>query len=213
MPPMSALPAPVSGVAPSLDQGLELLIPEDDVEDPEFSIVIPALNEQLTIGEFIEWCKEGLAQAGVSRRDPDRRQLDRPNRRDRPCGRRPRAQGAQARPRPRLHRQPALHPRQVRDPRRLRLHVRLSRDRAVRREVSRRRRVHHGLAVPGLHRARGDAAAAPLPRHAGHDVDLERHLLEPLLGHPLRHARHHAERARADGAFARSRGSTRPRWC
>jgi len=26
------------------------------------SIVVPALNEELTIGEFVEWCKEGLAK-------------------------------------------------------------------------------------------------------------------------------------------------------
>jgi hypothetical protein len=66
MPPMSALPAPVSGVAPSLDRELELLIPDDDVEAPEFSIVIPALNEQLTMEMFIEWCKDGLRRPGVS---------------------------------------------------------------------------------------------------------------------------------------------------
>jgi glycosyltransferase involved in cell wall biosynthesis len=29
------------------------------------SIVVPALNEGLTIGEFIQWCKEGLRDAGV----------------------------------------------------------------------------------------------------------------------------------------------------
>jgi glycosyltransferase involved in cell wall biosynthesis len=44
---------------------LQLLIPEDDVESPELSIVVPALNEQLTISEFIGWCHEGLAKAGV----------------------------------------------------------------------------------------------------------------------------------------------------
>jgi glycosyltransferase involved in cell wall biosynthesis len=44
----------------------ELLIPENDVEDPEISIVIPALNEELTITEFVGWCKEGLAAAGVN---------------------------------------------------------------------------------------------------------------------------------------------------
>ena len=42
-----------------------LLIPEDDVPDPEISIVIPALNEELTIGEFLRWCKQGLSKAGV----------------------------------------------------------------------------------------------------------------------------------------------------
>ena len=32
----------------------------------ELSIVVPALNEEITVGEFIEWCKEGLAKAGVN---------------------------------------------------------------------------------------------------------------------------------------------------
>lgn len=45
---------------------LTLLIPENDTAHPEVSIVIPALNEQLTITEFVEWCKEGLQRAGVS---------------------------------------------------------------------------------------------------------------------------------------------------
>jgi glycosyltransferase involved in cell wall biosynthesis len=48
------------------DQELELLVPEGDVESPELSIVVPALNEQLTIGDFIGWCKEGLAKSKVS---------------------------------------------------------------------------------------------------------------------------------------------------
>jgi glycosyltransferase involved in cell wall biosynthesis len=34
--------------------------------EPEVSIVVPSLNEQITIGEFVEWCKEGLARAGVT---------------------------------------------------------------------------------------------------------------------------------------------------
>jgi glycosyltransferase involved in cell wall biosynthesis len=32
----------------------------------ELSIVVPALNEEITVGEFVEWCKEGLKRAGVS---------------------------------------------------------------------------------------------------------------------------------------------------
>jgi glycosyltransferase involved in cell wall biosynthesis len=44
---------------------VELLIPEQDVEKPEFSIVIPAMNEPITIGDVVAWCKEGLAKAGV----------------------------------------------------------------------------------------------------------------------------------------------------
>lgn len=43
-----------------------LLIPHHDTESPEISIVIPALDEQLTITEFVHWCHEGLREAGVS---------------------------------------------------------------------------------------------------------------------------------------------------
>jgi len=38
---------------------------EPDLQ-PEISIVVPALNEQITIGEFVDWCKEGLRRVGVS---------------------------------------------------------------------------------------------------------------------------------------------------
>lgn len=44
---------------------VSLLIPDDDAEDPELSIVVPALNEELTIGEFVAWCQEGLEKAGI----------------------------------------------------------------------------------------------------------------------------------------------------
>ena len=46
-------------------QELELLIPDADAENPELSIVIPALNEELTIAEFVSWCREGIEAAGV----------------------------------------------------------------------------------------------------------------------------------------------------
>lgn len=47
---------------------VELLVPanDDSALQPEVSIVVPALNEQITIGEFVDWCKEGLAKAGVT---------------------------------------------------------------------------------------------------------------------------------------------------
>jgi glycosyltransferase involved in cell wall biosynthesis len=32
---------------------------------PEVSIVVPCLNEELTVGEFVDWCHEGLAAANV----------------------------------------------------------------------------------------------------------------------------------------------------
>jgi glycosyltransferase involved in cell wall biosynthesis len=47
------------------DTELELLLPADDTEDPEISIVIPAANEELTIGLFVEWCQAGLRSASV----------------------------------------------------------------------------------------------------------------------------------------------------
>jgi glycosyltransferase involved in cell wall biosynthesis len=55
-----------SATVPAPDPAVQLLVPRSDVATPEFSIVIPALNEELTIGDFVEWCKEGLAAAGVS---------------------------------------------------------------------------------------------------------------------------------------------------
>lgn len=42
-----------------------LLLPHQDIEDPLVSIVIPSLNERLTITEFVQWCREGLDEAGV----------------------------------------------------------------------------------------------------------------------------------------------------
>lgn len=32
----------------------------------ELSIVVPALNEEITVGEFVDWCHEGLKKAGVT---------------------------------------------------------------------------------------------------------------------------------------------------
>jgi hypothetical protein len=48
------------------DPHIELLIPEHDAEEPELSIVIPALDEGLTITDFVRWCHEGMAKAGVA---------------------------------------------------------------------------------------------------------------------------------------------------
>lgn len=44
---------------------LELLVPREDTTAPELSIVIPALNEELTIREFVAWCKKGIEHAGI----------------------------------------------------------------------------------------------------------------------------------------------------
>jgi glycosyltransferase involved in cell wall biosynthesis len=48
------------------DPAVVLHLPEDDVADPELSIVIPAADEELTVGDFVTWCKQGLEDAGVS---------------------------------------------------------------------------------------------------------------------------------------------------
>lgn len=46
---------------------VEHLIPQGlNLEPVDLSIVVPALNEQITVGEFIDWCKEGLKNAGVT---------------------------------------------------------------------------------------------------------------------------------------------------
>ena len=61
----AVVPAVAGSMVDLADSEVELLIPQDDVSDPEVSIVIPAVNEELTISDFIEWCKEGIAAAGV----------------------------------------------------------------------------------------------------------------------------------------------------
>jgi glycosyltransferase involved in cell wall biosynthesis len=45
---------------------LQLLLPESDTENPQVSIVIPALNESINIAEFVRWCHQGLKSAGVA---------------------------------------------------------------------------------------------------------------------------------------------------
>jgi len=56
--------APLAPVPPA-DPEIQLLLPTADVAEPELSIVIPALNEELTIADFVSWCHEGMKAAGV----------------------------------------------------------------------------------------------------------------------------------------------------
>jgi len=51
-------------IAPPADPQVQLLIPDVDVQDPELTILVPAMNEQLTIGMFLDWCHEGIRAAG-----------------------------------------------------------------------------------------------------------------------------------------------------
>ena len=55
-----------AGCLHPVENEIELLIPDGDVADPLLSIVIPSLNERITIAAFVEWCQAGLARAGIS---------------------------------------------------------------------------------------------------------------------------------------------------
>jgi hypothetical protein len=44
---------------------IELLTPAEDERNPEISLVVPAMNERITIAKFVDWCKLGLANAGI----------------------------------------------------------------------------------------------------------------------------------------------------
>ena len=56
----------LSSVTSAGDPDIELLLPGHDVEDPEVSIVVPAVDEELTIADFVAWCRQGLADAGTT---------------------------------------------------------------------------------------------------------------------------------------------------
>ena len=49
-----------------VESEIELLVPEGDVADPLLSIVVPALNERITIAQFVDWCQAGLAATGIA---------------------------------------------------------------------------------------------------------------------------------------------------
>jgi len=44
---------------------IRLLVPARDVDAPEVTILVPALNEEITIGRFIDWCQQGIAASGA----------------------------------------------------------------------------------------------------------------------------------------------------
>lgn len=49
-----------------MPEEIEHLLPAGtDAGAADISIVVPALNEEITVGEFVDWCKEGLERAGV----------------------------------------------------------------------------------------------------------------------------------------------------
>lgn len=49
-----------------MPEQIEHLVPAGTELGPvDLSIVVPSLNEEITVGEFVDWCKEGLERAGV----------------------------------------------------------------------------------------------------------------------------------------------------
>lgn len=47
------------------NETVHLFPAETKRDEVELSIVVPAMNEQLTVGEFVDWCQTGLTGAGV----------------------------------------------------------------------------------------------------------------------------------------------------
>jgi glycosyltransferase involved in cell wall biosynthesis len=47
------------------EPGIQLLVPEHDIADPEVTFVIPAANEEITVSDSVAWCLEGLQRANV----------------------------------------------------------------------------------------------------------------------------------------------------
>jgi hypothetical protein len=51
---------------PEQDSSIEHRLPPGAEPGPaDVSIVVPSLNEEITVGEFVDWCKAGLERAGV----------------------------------------------------------------------------------------------------------------------------------------------------
>src|SRR5207237_10263098 len=48
------------------DLGVRLLVPENDVEAPLVSIVVPAKDEALTMRDFVTWSQLGLQRSGTT---------------------------------------------------------------------------------------------------------------------------------------------------
>jgi glycosyltransferase involved in cell wall biosynthesis len=54
-------------VSNSAAEAVRLECPANEPPDgPELSILVPAMDEELTVGEFVDWCRQGLADARVA---------------------------------------------------------------------------------------------------------------------------------------------------
>jgi glycosyltransferase involved in cell wall biosynthesis len=43
----------------------ELIVPGNDVIEPTVTVLVPVMNEEITIATFCQWCHEGFKRAGV----------------------------------------------------------------------------------------------------------------------------------------------------
>ena len=177
-----------------------LLTPDNDVAEPELSIVIPALNEAAHDRRLHRLVSRGPARRGCARRDPDRRFLDRRH------GGAGTARAARAScacrsadsAAPIMDAMPFIRGQLGADGRRdctydfRRLSPFVEKFRTG-------ARVRDGLALERLDRTRRHAASCTSTSARRSRPGSSTALREPLLRHPLRHARHHARRARADG--------------
>src|SRR4051812_10221347 len=59
--------SPVADGSQPAPTGPEHLLPAGTApSEVDLSVVVPSLNEAITVGEFVDWCREGLRRAGVS---------------------------------------------------------------------------------------------------------------------------------------------------
>jgi len=56
---------PEGATAPGRDPDVCLLTPALDCEKPVMTLLVPTLNEERTIGTFMDWCIEGIAKSGL----------------------------------------------------------------------------------------------------------------------------------------------------
>ena len=200
-------------VAPA-GSDVRLLVPEHDVADPEVTILVPAVNEELTIGDFVAWCHEGLRAAGVV---GEILIVDSSTDRTAEIAL---AGGARVLHAPKrglgrayIDAMPYIRGRYV-----------IMGDADCTYDFRKLGAVRRGDARAATEFAMGSrwkgsiepGAMPPLHQYFGTPVTtwiLNRALRQPVHRHPLRHARHHPRRAAADGPACRSRGSTPRRWC
>jgi hypothetical protein len=68
------------------DTEIVLRVPDGEAPCvPLLSMVIPAMDEEAVVGEFLDWCRVGIDRARIGRRNYHCRQLERSHGGHRPC--------------------------------------------------------------------------------------------------------------------------------